>query len=205
MADGFSVDRAALSETAQGINNTIGALKGLGFDETAEAGRGFSGLSLSGLQAGHAALEEAFGGFCDRWSWGVRTLVQDGNQFAARLGISAGVYADTEQYLAGVAKNVSDALAGDPHMTDAQAAQAPWSQDAAGITGAPTQGGNMTWSQAGHAIGQQWTAVEHSAASKPGGIPGTVAATLTGPAGPLLQGGAGLAGPPSPGASGGAG
>lgn len=52
MTDGFSVDRAALRETAQGIDNTIGALKGLGFDEEADAGRGFSGLELSGLQAG---------------------------------------------------------------------------------------------------------------------------------------------------------
>ena len=48
MADGFSVDRAALNQTAQGINNTIGALKGLGFDETAEVGRGFSGLVTVG-------------------------------------------------------------------------------------------------------------------------------------------------------------
>jgi hypothetical protein len=187
MADGFSVDRAALNETAQGINNTIGALKGLGFDETAEVGRGFSGLSLSGLQAGDAGLQQTLGSFCDRWSWGVRSLVQDGNQFAARLGISAGVYADTENYLVGVAKNVTDALAGDPHMTDAQAAQASWSQDAAGITGAQTQGGDMTWAQAGSAAEQQWTAVEQSAASKPDGIPGAVAATLTGPAGQLVQ------------------
>ena len=42
MADGFTVDRAALLETAQGINDTIGALEGLGFDEEAEVGRGFS-------------------------------------------------------------------------------------------------------------------------------------------------------------------
>jgi hypothetical protein len=159
MADGFSVDRAALSETAQGINNTIGALKGLGFDETAEVGRGFSGLALSGLQAGDAGLQQALGSFCDRWSWGVRTLVQDGNQFAARLGISAGVYADTEKYLVGVAKNVTDALAGDPHMTDAQAAQASWSQDAAVVTGAQTPEGSLTWSQAGSAAAQQWKAV----------------------------------------------
>ena len=201
MADGFSVDRAALNETAQGINNTIGALKGRGFDETAEVGRGFSGLSLSGLHAGDAGLQQTLGSFCDRWSWGVRSLVQDGNQFAARLGISAGVYADTENYLVGVAKNVTDALAGDPHMTDVQAAQASWSRDAAGITGAQTQGGDMTWAQAGSAAEQQWTAVEQSAAGEPGGIPGTVAATLTGPAGQLMQDAAGQL----PGSTGGAG
>src|ERR1035438_5739792 len=91
MADGFSVDRTTLQGTAQGIDNTIGALKGLGFDEEADAGRGFSGLELSGLQAGDGGVQRAFGDFCARWSWGVRSLVQDGNQFASRLGITAGV------------------------------------------------------------------------------------------------------------------
>ena len=38
MADGFSVDRAALNETAQGINNTIGALKGLGIRRDGRGG-----------------------------------------------------------------------------------------------------------------------------------------------------------------------
>ena len=170
MADGFSVDRAALNETAQGINSTIGALKGLGFDETAEVGRGFSGLSLSGLQAGHADLASALGGFCDRWSWGVRSLVQDGNQFAARLGLSAGIYADTEKYLTGVARNVTAALAGDPHMTDGQAAQASWSQDAAAVTGAQTPGGSTTWAQTGQQAARQWTQVEHDELKGPDGV-----------------------------------
>jgi len=204
MADGFSVDRAALSDTAQGINNTIGALKGLGFDETAEVGRGFSGLSLAGLQAGDAGLAQAVGSFCDRWSWGVRTLVQDGNQFAARLGISAGVYYDTEKYLVGVAKNVTDALAGDPHMTDAQAEQASWRQDAAVVTGAQTQGGNMTWAQAGSAAAQQWKAVGRAAADGPMGINRTLA-DLTGHGAQLNQEENQLFGPPSGGSSGGAG
>jgi hypothetical protein len=159
MADGFTVDRAALSETARGINETITALKGLGLDETAEVGRGFSGVSLSGLQAGHPDLAAAFGGFCDRWSWGVRSLVQDGEQFAARLDLAAGIYASTEQYLTGVAKNVTVAVAGDPHLSDGQAAQASWSQDAAAVSGEPTPGGRTTWAQAGEQARQQWTEV----------------------------------------------
>jgi len=159
MAGGFSVDRAALNETARGINDSIAALKGLGLDETAEVGRGFSGLSLSGLQAGHPDLATALGGFCDRWSWGVRTLVQDGSQFAARLDLSAGIYHDTEQYLTGVAKNVTAAVAGDPHLSDEQAAQASWSQDAAGITGAPTPASGTSWADARQQARQQWTQV----------------------------------------------
>jgi len=166
MADGFAVDRAALAETAQGINAAINDLKPLGIEETAGVGRGFSGLALSGLQVGDGGLASAFGNFCDRWSWGVRALVQDGNQFAQRLGLSAGAYNMVEQQLTGAAKDALDAVAGDPHMTDQQAAAASWTQDAAAATGAQTPGGQMTWGQAGQAAGQQWTAVAGQAEQK---------------------------------------
>jgi hypothetical protein len=159
MADGFAVDRAALAETATGLNDVIGALSGLGLNETGEVGRGFSGLEMSGLEVGASDLAGAFADFCGRWSWGVRTLVQDGNQFAVRLGLSAGVYSDVEKQITGAAKDVVVAVAGDPHMTDQQAAAASWSQDAAMVTGAHTEGGDMTWSQAGDAMKQQWQAV----------------------------------------------
>lgn len=159
MADGFTVDRAALAETAQGINGVISALEPLGIEETAGVGRGFSGLALSGPQVGDGSLASAFGNFCDRWSWGVRSLVQDGNQFAQRLGLAAGVYNMVEDQLTGAAKNMVDALVGDPHLTDQQAAASSWSEDAAAITGQQTPGGQLTWSQAGQAAGQQWTAV----------------------------------------------
>ena len=159
LADGFAVDRAALAETAKGLNDVIGALSGLGLNETGEVGRGFSELALTGLEAGDSDLASAFGDFCDRWSWGVRTLVQDGNQFAVRLGLSAGMYNDVENQLTGAAKDVVVAVAGDPHVTDGQAAAASWSTDAAMVTGAQTQGGEMTWGQAGQAVQQQWQAV----------------------------------------------
>ena len=120
MADGFAVDRAALAEAAQGLNDVISELSGLGLDETGEVGRGFSDLALSGSQVGDAELASAFGKFCDRWSWGVRTLVQDGNQFAQRLGLAAGVYADTESYLSGVIKVAVNAAWGDPHLSSQQ-------------------------------------------------------------------------------------
>jgi hypothetical protein len=166
MADGFAVDRAALAETANGINATINDLKPLGIEETAGVGRGFSGLALSGLQAGDGGLASAFGNFCDRWSWGVRALVQDGNQFAQRLGLAAGTYNMVEQQLTGAAKNALDAVAGDPHMTDQQAASASWSRDAAAVTGQQTPGGQTTWGQAGQEAGQQWTAVAGQAEQK---------------------------------------
>lgn len=180
MADGFAVDRAALAETAQGLNDVIGGLKGLGFDETAEVGRGFSGLALSGLQVGDGDLAGAFGNFCGRWSWGVRALVQDGSQFAQRLGLAAGIYSDAENEVTGAVKDLVVAGAGDPHMTDQQAASASWSQDAAEVTGQDTPGGQMTWGQAGQAARQQWTAVGAQAVRK-ASDPASIAELLGGP------------------------
>src|SRR3984885_13523487 len=174
MADGFTVDRSALRETAQGINDTLGALEKLGFNEEAGVGRGFSGLALSGLQVGDAGLQSAFSGFCDRWSWGVRTLVQDGNQFAQRLGLSAGIYAATEQEIIGSVKNLVDAGVGDPHLSDQQVADGSWSQ-AAGVTPARPPGGppprapdalgGQAWQQAGDQMKQTWVAEGHDITS----------------------------------------
>src|SRR6201996_1638527 len=170
MADGFAEDRAALAETAKGLNDVIGALSGLGLDETGAAGRGFSGRAMTGLEAGDSDLASAFGDFCDRWSWGVRALVQDGNQFAARLGLSAGMYSDVENQLTGAAKDVVVAVAGDPHLTDQQAASSSWSVDAAGITGAQTPEGDLTWSQVGSQASQQWTQVGKDELGGPDGL-----------------------------------
>jgi hypothetical protein len=167
MADGYAVDRAALAQTAQGLNDVISELSGLGFDETGEVGRGFSELALSGLQVGDGELASAFSGFCDRWSWGVRALVQDGNQFAQRLGLSAGLYSDVEKQVTGAVRDVVVAGVGDPHMTDQQAASASWSQDAAMVTGAHTQGGDMTSQQAVQDMKQQWEGVGQTAMNTP--------------------------------------
>jgi len=159
---GFTVDRAALRETAQGINDTIGALEKLGFNEEAEVGRGFSGLALSGLQVGDAGLQAAFAGFCDRWSWGVRTLVQDGNEIARRLGLNAGMYADAENTITGSVKDLVGAGMGDPHLSDSQVAQGSWAQ-AAGLTAAqrPDDFSAAAWRQAGGQIEGTWKAEGH--------------------------------------------
>jgi hypothetical protein len=155
---GYTVNIGALNETAQGINDTIGALDKLGISESAGTGRGFEGLTLSALQVGYEGLTSAFGGFTGRWAWGVRSLVQDGNQISQRLNLSAGAYYQAEQKVIGSVKDLVVAAAGDPHMTDAQAAAGSWSQDAAGITGAKTPDGNMTWQQAEQQIEAQWKA-----------------------------------------------
>jgi hypothetical protein len=158
MASGFTVNPDSLNETAQGINDTLSDLDKLGFSETAGTGMGFTGLTLSELQLGHSGLTSAFRGFTGRWQWGVRSLVQDGNQISQRLGLNAGAYYQADQKVIGSLKDLVDAAVGDPHMTDAQAASASWSQDAAEFTGAKTPEGNMTWSQAEQQIESTWSA-----------------------------------------------
>lgn len=130
-ADEYQVSPAALRQTAQGIQDTISHLQDLGIQGTADAGRGFSELSLRGMQVGHAGLQQAFEQFCDRWSWGVRTLVQDGNQIAQQLGLNAGAYYDAETYGSGVFKDAVSGMMGNPHLSDKQVETESWAQVAA--------------------------------------------------------------------------
>ncbi|MDH6133293.1 hypothetical protein P3T37_002688 [Kitasatospora sp. MAA4] len=128
MADSYQVDPNALKNTAKGINDAVAELKTLGIDESAEVGRGFSSLSLTGMQVGNAGLQSALDDFCGRWGWGVRTLVHDGTEIADRLGLSAGRYYDQEQYASGVMKDVVNAAIGNPDLTQEQVEKQSWSQ-----------------------------------------------------------------------------
>ncbi|MFE6870238.1 hypothetical protein ACFVFS_27250 [Kitasatospora sp. NPDC057692] len=82
---GFGVDPQALKLAEEGINGAIAELQGLGIAGLAESGRGFSELELTGMEAGHPDLHTVFTAFCERWSWGVRALVQEGSDLALKL------------------------------------------------------------------------------------------------------------------------
>jgi len=112
MAESYQVDPQALKPAADGINHSIEELKAIGIVENAEIGRGFDNLKLTGLQIGHPELQKVFDEFCERWAWGVRAMVQDGNQIAERLHLSAGLYHDQEEYVSGVAKDLYSAAMG---------------------------------------------------------------------------------------------
>jgi hypothetical protein len=112
MGDGFAVSKSALAETADGLDASMAALARLGFSEAAAEGRGFSRLALSEPQLGDASLQAAFSGFCDRWSWGVRSMVQDGNQIATRLGVSKQLYSSAEQAIAEALAHMGGTLKG---------------------------------------------------------------------------------------------
>jgi hypothetical protein len=117
VSGGYQVDPEALKLAAEGINGAISELKSLGIEESGEVGRGFSNVELTGMQLGNAGLRGDFDAFCERWSWGVRTLVQDGNEIAKRLGLSAGIYYDQEQYTEGTLKDVVNAATGNPYRS----------------------------------------------------------------------------------------
>jgi hypothetical protein len=128
VADSYQVDPNALNETAKGIKDAIAELQKLGISESGEVGRGFSTIALTGMQLGSADLQGALDSFCERWSWGVRRLVHDGNDIAVKLGLSAGMYYDQEQYASGAMKDVVNAAIGNPNLTEKQVEGQSWNQ-----------------------------------------------------------------------------
>lgn len=125
---GYQVDPEALQRITKGIDQAMDELKTQGFDVEANLGRGFDDLELSGLEVGDGSLRQVFADFCERWGWGVRSLMQDANDFAEGLGLSAGLYHEQEQYVSGTLKNVWTAAAGNPNLTAEQAEQRSWYQ-----------------------------------------------------------------------------
>jgi hypothetical protein len=120
MGDGFGVDPQRLQATGEGIDAVISELETLGLGAAARTGNNFGNLALDGMQLGHAGLTQAMSEFCDRWSWGVRGLVQEGSKLALGLGLAAGTYHENEKYNEGVLKDLLGSLAGDPHATEEQ-------------------------------------------------------------------------------------
>ncbi|WP_051828128.1 hypothetical protein [Streptomyces bicolor] len=126
--DGYQVDPEALERITRGINQAIGELQELGFDIEASQGRGFDDLELAGLEVGDAALRQVFADFCERWGWGVYSLVQDANEFAGRLNLSAGLYHEQEQYASNTFKRVWTSAMGNPGLAPEEVEGRSWSE-----------------------------------------------------------------------------
>ncbi|MBP2583257.1 hypothetical protein J3A78_003735 [Streptomyces sp. PvR006] len=117
---------AALTEIAKGIDLAHAELKELGMIGEASTGRGFSDLALSGLELGHGSLTSEFDTFCSRWEWGVRALTLRGNGFAQAVGLSAGSFAEQEQYIKDSIKIGVNSLNGNPHLSEDEVKQKSW-------------------------------------------------------------------------------
>ena len=122
----LQVPPAALVQIAKGIDLAHTELKDLGFVGQASTGRGFSDLALSGLELGHGGLASEFETFCNRWEWGVRALTQRGNGFALGVGLSAGSFAEQEQYIKDSFKVGVNAVNGNPHASEDEVKAMSW-------------------------------------------------------------------------------
>jgi hypothetical protein len=123
---GEDLETEGIGLIAQGLTGALGELRELGMVGEAGAGRGFSGIALSGLQLGHEGLTGELKTFCGRWEWGVRALVSEGNALAQGTGMSAGTYYENEQYLEGSFKVVTNAAVGNPYASEEDVEKMGW-------------------------------------------------------------------------------
>ncbi|SES47270.1 hypothetical protein SAMN04487983_106316 [Streptomyces sp. yr375] len=119
--------REAVAKFTQGVGATIDELGELGGATGSVMGKGFSGLSMTGMEAGHHGLSVDFEDFSERWEWGVRALVSDASALANLLGLAAGTQWEHDQYVAGSLKvGVNSLMGGNPHATEEEIARQDW-------------------------------------------------------------------------------
>jgi hypothetical protein len=122
-------DKASVAKFTQGVGATIDQLGELGGATGSVMGKGFSELSMTGMEAGHHGLSVDFEDFCERWEWGVRALVSDASALANRLGLAAGTQWEHDQYVEGSLKvGVNSVMGGNPHATEEEITQQGWGE-----------------------------------------------------------------------------
>ena len=108
---------------AEGINKALSELDSLGTVKGwAGAGRGFTGLEMDGKDAGDDHLGAMLHTFCERWQWGVRALIDEGNAFAEAMGLAAGTFHQTDDYVKDSLKIAYNSVVGDPFASNDQVA-----------------------------------------------------------------------------------
>ncbi|MEU3470783.1 hypothetical protein ABZ716_23060 [Streptomyces sp. NPDC006687] len=127
--DELDVSKRALGQIAQGITDALAELRELGSVGMAGMGDGFTELKLTSLQSGHDGLTATLDTFCERWAWGVRSLVQEANTFAYNVGLSAGLVYERDQYVEGGFKVLANAvLGGSPYASEQDVTGRDWDQ-----------------------------------------------------------------------------
>ncbi|MBT2403457.1 MULTISPECIES: hypothetical protein [unclassified Streptomyces] len=122
----LEVSPAAVKNIQDGLRAAISELCESSDAAGASQGAGFSNLSMTGMEAGHAGLAADFEDFCERWEWGVRSLVQDASTLAQSLGIAAGTIWEEDQYMQGAFKVVANAAYGNPHASEDEIEKKDW-------------------------------------------------------------------------------
>ncbi|MGW5970755.1 hypothetical protein [Streptomyces sp. NPDC055186] len=125
----LNFDEVSVAKFTKGVGATIDELGDLGGATGSIMGKGFSQLSMTGMETGHHGLSVDFEDFCERWEWGVRALVNDAGQIANRLGLAAGTLWEHDQYVAGSLKvGVNALMGGNPHASEEEITQQGWGE-----------------------------------------------------------------------------
>ncbi|MFI6006613.1 hypothetical protein ACIA98_40795 [Streptomyces sp. NPDC051366] len=122
----LEVSPAAVKSIRDGLRAAISELRESGDAAGASMGSGLTDLSMTGMEAGHAGLATDFEDFCERWEWGVRSLVQDASTLAGNLGIAAGTVWEEDQYMQGAFKVVVNSAYGNPHASEDDIEKKAW-------------------------------------------------------------------------------
>ncbi|MET9695389.1 hypothetical protein ABZY31_00430 [Streptomyces sp. NPDC006529] len=123
----LAVAPEAVKKIQDGLRAAVGELRESGADAGgASMGAGFSSLSMTGMEAGHAGLATDFEDFCEKWEWGVRSLIQDASTLAQALGISAGTLWEEDHYVQGALKVAANSAYGNPHASEDEIEEKEW-------------------------------------------------------------------------------
>ncbi|OIJ63247.1 hypothetical protein [Streptomyces mangrovisoli] len=146
-----------LALVSQGLTEALAELEEVGMVGEAGAGRGFSNIALTGLELGHDGLTGEFTSFCERWEWGVRSLINEGNGFAVKTGLAAGTYYESEKYVEGSFKVVTNAAIGNPYASEEDVEKMGWGDIAtSGVYGGDVDYSKDSFDQAMSTSGQAW-------------------------------------------------
>ncbi|MEU6391211.1 hypothetical protein [Streptomyces sp. NPDC046939] len=149
-------DKAAVTKFTKGVGATIDQLGELGGATGSVMGKGFSELSMTGMETGHHGLSVDFEDFCERWEWGVRALVHDASELANRLGLAAGTQWEHDQYVEGALKvGVNSVMGGSPYASEEEIAQQGWGEVFKPDALDPDWSAE-SWDRAGDEMGQTW-------------------------------------------------
>ncbi|QYX82979.1 hypothetical protein K1J60_15665 [Streptomyces akebiae] len=156
-----------LALITEGINLAMSELRELGMVGEASVGRGFSDLALSGLELGHGGLTSALDTFCERWEWGVRALILEGSRFADAVGLAAGTFHETEQYIDGTFKIAANSVMGNPHLSEDQVTRMSWGEIGDNHMFATSDWSAESWERAQENTDQAWNDAQRDVLTSP--------------------------------------
>ncbi|WST42510.1 hypothetical protein OG317_19560 [Streptomyces sp. NBC_01167] len=125
-AEDLKVDKESVQRITKGLRAAVSELRDVGTGSGSVLGKGFSDMSMTGMEAGHHGLSVDFEDYCERWEWGVRALVQDANTIASKLGLAAGLLWEEDQYVQGAFKIAVNSAVGNPHASEDDIVKQNW-------------------------------------------------------------------------------